>query len=257
MVMRSLLLGGLLAVAGAVAAQQPDARTALVIGNAAYAAPDVPLRNPANDAREIAAALERLRFSVQLLQDADHASMRRAIREYEDKLRNTEGVGFFYFAGHGLQVEGRNYLVPVGAALTKESDARERAVDATELIQRLRSAGNRLNIVVLDACRDNPLVKPSVAFRSSRSPFGLAPVRPAKGMLIAFAAEPGRVASDGTSGRGLYARHLTRYMLTPGLSLEQVFKRVRDAVEQESSGSQIPVDFSTLTGDDFYLISQP
>jgi uncharacterized caspase-like protein len=250
-----ILVLALLAATGTAGAQQ-ESRTALVIGNSAYATPEVPLKNAAGDAREIAAALQRVRFSVQLLQDADHAAMRRAIREFEDKLRANDGVGFFYFAGHGLQVEGRNYLVPIGAGLTSETDARERAVDASELIQRLRSAGNPLNIVVLDACRDNPLIKPSIAFRSTRSPFGLAPIRPAKGMLVAFAAEPGRVASDGPGSRGLYALHLARFLQTPALTIEQVFKRVRDAVEQDSKGAQIPVDFSTLTGRDFYLIPQ-
>jgi uncharacterized caspase-like protein len=230
-----------------------EERHALVIGNAAYTAPEPALRNPVNDAREIGAALKSVGFEVRLVLDADHAAMRRAIRAFEDTLRQKGGVAFFYFAGHGLQVEGRNYLVPIGARLQREDQALARAVDAAELVQRLRETGSRLNIVILDACRNNPLTKQPYAARGA-SGEGLAPVRPASGTLVAFAAEPGHVVGDGTAGRGLYARHLARTLLVPGLSLEQVFKRVRESVEQESRGRQVPVEFSTLTGSDFYFL---
>jgi uncharacterized caspase-like protein len=245
-----------LPVQRAIAWAEPagEQRLALVIGNAAYSLPEPALKNPVNDARAIAAALKELDFGVRLVADANHAGMRRAIREFEDSLRKQKSVGFFYFAGHGLHVAGRNYLVPIGAHLTREDEALERAIDATELVQRLRETGSRLNIVILDACRDNPLVKPASRTRSAHSPEGLAPLRPATGTLVAFAAEPGRVAGDGAADRGMYAKHLVRYMRTPGLSLEQVFKRVREAVEKESKGSQVPVEFSTLTGSDFYFV---
>jgi len=232
---------------------QGEERHALVIGNAAYTAPEPPLRNPVNDAREISAALKSVGFEVRLALDADHAAMRRAIRAFEDTLRRKGGVAFFYFAGHGLQVEGRNYLVPIGARLQREDQALARAVDATELVQRLRETGSRLNIVILDACRNNPLTKQPYAARGG-SGEGLAPVRPASGTLVAFAAEPGHVVGDGTADRGLYAKHLARTLRVPGLPLEQVFKRVREAVEQESRGRQVPVEFSTLTGSDFYFL---
>jgi uncharacterized caspase-like protein len=234
---------------------QTELRQALVIGNAAYTDPEPVLKNPVNDAREVAQALRELGFTVRLVTDADHAAMRRAVREFEDMLRRQKGVGFFYFAGHGLKVEGSNYLVPVGARLKSEDEVLERAIDANQLVQRMRDTGARLNIVILDACRDNPLTKPAFAARGGmQSPEGLAPMRPASGTLVAFAAEPGRVAGDGTGDRGLYARHLVRFMRTPGLTLEQVFKRVREAVGQESRGAQVPVEFSTLTGADFYFV---
>ena len=236
-------------------AVQGEERHALVIGNAAYAAPEPALRNPVNDAREIAAALKSVGFEVRLALDADHAAMRRAIRAFEDTLRQKGGVAFFYFAGHGLQLEGRNYLVPIGARLEREEQALARAVDATELVQRLRETGSRLNIVILDACRNNPLTKQPYAARGATGE-GLAPVRPATGTLVAFAAEPGHVVGDGAADRGLYAKNLARTMRTPGLSLEQVFKRVREAVEQESRGRQVPVEFSTLTGSDFYFVTR-
>ena len=234
-----------------------EQRLALVIGNAAYSAPEPALKNPVNDARAIAAALKELGFGVRLVTDANHAGMRRAIREFEDSLRKRKSVGLFYFAGHGLHVEGRNYLLPIGARLTREDEALHRAIDATELVQRLRETGSRLNIVILDACRDNPLVKPPFSARGGYSAGGLAPLRPATGTLVAFAAEPGRVAGDGAADHGMYAKHLVRYMRMPELSLEQVFKRVREAVEKESNGSQVPVEFSTLTGSDFYFVSPP
>jgi uncharacterized caspase-like protein len=251
----TLVVGGLFGQR-AIAWVEPasEQRLALVIGNAAYSAPEPPLKNPVNDARAIAAALKELGFGVQLVADANHAAMRRAVREFEDALRTRKSVGFFYFAGHGLHVEGRNYLLPVGAHLKSEDEALERAIDATELVQRLRETGTRLNIVILDACRDNPLVKPAFSARGP-SPEGLAPLRPATGTLVAFAAEPGQVAGDGAADYGMYAKHLVRYMRMPGLSLEQVFKRVREAVEKESNGSQVPVEFSTLTGSDFYFIA--
>ena len=251
--MRLLLLS--LAFFSACALAQGEARQALVIGNAAYTDPEPALKNSVNDAREVAQALRELGFTVRLVSDADHGAMRRAVREYEDALRRSKGVGLFYYAGHGINVDGRNFLIPVGARLMSEDEALERAIDANQLVQRMKDTGARLNIVVLDACRDNPLTKPTFAARGGDTGEGLAPMRPASGTLVAFAAEPGRVVGDGAGSRGIYARHLVRFMRMPGLSLEQVFKRVREAVGQESRGFQVPVEFSTLTGDDFYFVS--
>ena len=240
---------------GTCAAAPEENRLALVIGNAAYSPRDAALENAANDARLVAGTLTELGFRVRLLENADHATMRRRIREFEDELREYGGVAFLYFAGHGVQLEGRNYLMPVGAGVVNELDLRGRTVDATELIERLRATGNRLSIVVLDACRNNPLYKPTFATaRAPGGPVGLASVPPAAGMVVAFATESGRVASDGPGGHGVYAKHLVRYMRTPGLPLEQLFKRVREAVAMETRGRQVPVEFSTLTGGDFYFV---
>ena len=240
---------------GARAAAPEESRLALVIGNAAYSPPDAALENAANDARLVAETLRELGFRVRLLENADHAAMRRKIREFEDELRHEGGVAFFYFAGHGVQLEGRNYLMPVGAGITDELELRGRTVDATELIDRLRATGSRLNIVILDACRNNPLYKPTFATaRGAGAPVGLASVPPAAGTVVAFATESGRVANDGARGHGVYAKHLVHYMRTPGLPLEQLFKRVREAVAAETKGRQVPVEFSTLTGADFYFV---
>jgi uncharacterized caspase-like protein len=243
----------LAAVCGAPVAAQGESRIALVIGNAAYAAPEALLKNAASDARIVADALRELGFRVHLLENADHSAMRRSIREVEDELRREKGIAFFYFAGHGVQVAGRNYLMPVGAGVVRENDVVERTIDANELVERLRETGSRLNIVVLDACRDNPLYKPAFAMRGAGSA-GLARIPPASGTLVAFATEPGHVASDGAGGRGVYAKHLVQYMRIPGLPLEQVFKRVRESVREETNGAQVPVEFSMLTGGDFYFV---
>src|SRR5882672_93652 len=176
--------------AGTAALAQSEHRLALVIGNAAYTAPAAALTNPVNDARDMAATLKELGFSVVLTENADHATMRRAIREFEDGMRRVKGVALFYFAGHGVQLDGHNYLVPIGPQLLVDSDVRERTVDATALVGRLRDAGGRLNIVILDACRDNPLLKPTLVLRgaAARTP-GLAAMRPASGTLVAFATD--------------------------------------------------------------------
>ena len=248
------VLAALAVLDAAFAAAPEESRLALVIGNAAYSLPDAKLANAANDARLVAETLRELGFSVRLLENADHAVMRRTIREFEDELRREGGVALLYFAGHGAQLEGRNYLMPVGAGVMNELELRGRTVDATELIERLRATGSRLNIVILDACRNNPLYKPTLATRDLGVPVGLASVPPAAGTVVAFATESGRVASDGSTGHGVYAKHLVHYMRTPGLPLEQVFKRVREAVAAETRGRQVPVEFSTLTGTDFYFV---
>jgi uncharacterized caspase-like protein len=248
------VLAALAVLNGARAAAPEESRLALIIGNAAYSIPDAKLANAANDARLVAETLRELGFRVRLLEDADHAAMRRTIREFEDELRREGGVAFLYFAGHGAQLEGHNYLMPVGAAVMNELELRSRTVDATELIERLRATGSRLNIVILDACRNNPLYKPTVDARGLNARVGLASMPPAAGTVVAFATESGRVASDGSTGHGVYAKYLVHYMRTPGLPLEQLFKRVREAVAAETKGRQVPVEFSALTGADFYFV---
>jgi hypothetical protein len=181
--------------------------------------------------------------------------MLQALGEFEATLRQTKGVGFLYFAGHGVQVNGRNYIVPVGAKLVREVDAIKNAIDTDAVLQSLRDTGAKLNIMVLDACRNNPLLATSRnAGGGGLAKAGLAPMRPPEGALVAFATEPGRLASDGNeTGNGLYTKHLARWLKQPNLTLEQVFKRTREAVQLESKGEQIPTEYSVLTGADLYL----
>lgn len=253
----AFLFAGLTGLAASLAHAQaldPPARTALVFGNAAYSAPDRPLKNPVSDARLMARTLKELGFDVRLREDADRRSMLQALRELEETLRKTKGVGFVYFAGHGVQVNGRNYIVPIGANLVRDVDAQKNAIDADEMLQSLRDTGAKLNILVLDACRNNPLLATSRSSGKPGAKTGLAAMRPPEGALVAFATEPGRLASDGKeAGNGLYTRHLAKWIKEPDLTLEQVFKRTREAVQLESKGEQIPTEYSVLTGADLYL----
>ena len=220
-------------------------RTALVIGNAAYASK--PLRNSVNDARAMSRTLRELGFSVELLEDASQKAMKKAIDRFGEQLRGG-GTGLFYFSGHGIQVSGRNYLIPVQYTITSEDDVEYESVDAGRVLAKMKSARNGMNIVILDACRNNPF--PS-SFRSASQ--GLATINAPSGTFISYATAPGSVASDGSGNTGLYTGELIRHMKSPGLKLEEVFKKVRTDVQKKSSDKQVPWDASSLTGD-FYFV---
>lgn len=217
-------------------------RTALVIGNSEYQIGR--LRNPANDAQDMAEALMKLRFDVTLELNADLENMEHAISEFGRHLYQG-GVGLFYYAGHGVQVGGENYLIPVNAAIESESDVRYKAVNIGQVLGKMGEARNGFNIVILDACRDNPFAK---EFRSSSR--GLAVVNSSfvKGTLIAYATSPGKVASDGEDRNGLYTQHLLQHISTPGLPVEQVFKLVLQSVERDTNGTQSPWTSSSFSG---------
>lgn len=231
-------------VPGATQAQ----RVALVIGNAAYR--EAPLLNPANDARAIAAVLREAGFTVLLHTDLDQRGLTAAVREFGERLRKG-GVGLFYFAGHGMQIKGRNYLVPVGADIQREDEVAYAALDAQAVLDKMESAGNGTNLMILDACRNNPFAR---SFRSAAQ--GLAPMEAPVGTLVAFATAPGAVASDGTGSNGLYTQHLLSAMRRPGAKVEDVFKQVRAAVRRESQGKQIPWEATSLEGD-LYIVAPP
>ena len=234
-----------LLVPGAVLA---ESRTALVVGNGAYQ--DAPLKNPANDARDMAAKLRELGFQVIERLDADRQTLRLVLREFEQQLRQRRGVGLFYYAGHGVQLKGQNYLIPIGADIRQEFEVPDEGVDADIVLRAMESAGNELNIVILDACRNNPFTR---GFGGGR---GLARMEGPAGTFIAYATAPGAVSQDGASRNSPYTRHLLAAMSMPGLSLEQVFKQVLVAVEQESGGGQIPWVASSLRGE-FYFAPTP
>jgi hypothetical protein len=224
--------------------QESGSRIALVIGNSAYSAS--PLRNPVNDARAMAQTLEGAGFDVILGEDLNQTEMKRAMREFGGKLSN-DAVGLFYYAGHGMQVGGRNYLIPIGAVINNEEEVEYEAVDVGFALAQMESARSRLNIVVLDACRDNPFAR---SFRSTVK--GLASIDAPLGTLIAYATAPGSVASDGDGENGLYTGELIRHLREPGLKIEDVFKRVRVSVQERTGGRQVPWESSSLTGD-FYF----
>lgn len=232
-------LGLCLACAAAIAAETPpEPRFALVIGNAGYSG--APLANAANDAQAVAKVLQRAGFDVDLKLNASQKQMQDAIANLGRRL-NKDGVGLFYFAGHGVQIRGRNYLVPVGAEIRREADVPTFAVDVQQMLDRMGSARNRMNVVILDACRDNPFAGSGKAGAG-----GLSQLDAPTGSLIAFATAPGAVASDGKGANGLYTQHLLANIERPGTPIEEVFKRVRLGVRLDSNGGQIPWESTSL-----------
>lgn len=228
-------------------ASRPEQRVALVIGNGAYES--APLRNPVNDARVMARALRELGFDVTEKENQTQKDMKREIQAFGQKLLKG-GVGLFYYAGHGMQVNGRNYLIPVGASIEHEKQVEYEAVDAGAVLTEMDYARNRLNIVILDACRDNPFAR---SFRSSAQ--GLASLNAPSGTLIAYATAPGSVANDGPGENGVYTGELVRAMHSPGAKIEDVFKQVRSAVRESTQGKQVPWESSSLEGDFYFKAS--
>jgi formylglycine-generating enzyme required for sulfatase activity len=225
------------------AAATPPSRLALVIGNATYGGDLGVLRNPVHDASDMATTLQQLGFTVTLLQDATHQQMETAVVAFSRQLRQG-GIGLFYFAGHGVQLDGSNYLVPVGVSLASTAGVRFHTVAAEWVLASMEEAGNGLNIMILDACRNNPFPR---QWRTTQR--GLAPMQAARGSLIAYATAPGATAADGSERNGIYTKHLLRAMTIPDLLIEQMFKQVRVAVEQETQGQQTPWESSSLRGD--------
>lgn len=221
-------------------------KVALVIGNSNYM--DAPLKNPVNDATDMAKALKKLGFSVTLKTDADQRTMKQSIRAFGKQLAKG-GVGLFYFAGHGIQYSGRNYLIPVHAEVQSEADVEYEAVDAGRVLAQMERAGNNLNIIILDACRNNPFAR---SFRSADK--GLAKMDAPTGSILAYSTAPGSVAADGTGRNGLYTSKLLKHMATPNVKIENVFKKVRIDVVKDSGKKQTPWESSSLMGD-FYFHS--
>jgi hypothetical protein len=239
---------GLARQAVARPAASAEQRVALVIGNNAYK--DAPLTNPVNDARAMADALRTAGFTVKLHTDINHRDFLVALREFGDALRRG-GVGVFYFAGHGMQIKGRNYLIPAGATIEREDEVAYAAIDAQAVLDKMEAAGNATNLVILDACRNNPFAR---SFRSAS--LGLAQMEAPVGTLVAFATAPGSVASDGQGQNGLYTQHLLQALRKPGMKVEDVFKQTRAAVRRDSQGKQIPWESTSLEGD-FYFSAPP
>lgn len=222
-----------------------ELRLALVVGNGKYQAS--PLANPVNDAGDMANALQRLGFSVILKQNAGLMEMEDAVRTFGDRLKKG-GVGLFYYAGHGVQIGGRNYLVPVGARIQKETDVKYQALDVEMILDEMGNAGNPINIVILDACRDNPFAR---SFRSATRGLAIIPSAP-RGTFITYSTSPGKVAADGTGRNSPYAEALLRHMARPNIPIEEVFKKVRQDLGKKTKGQQTPWELSSLEGS-FYF----
>jgi hypothetical protein len=223
-------------------------RLALVIGNGAYReAP--PLANPVNDARLISQTLRALGFDVIEVLDADQTMMKRAIQGFGAKLdqHGKDGVGLFFYAGHGVQARGKNFLMPVSAHIEREADLEIEAVAADSVLAQMEDARSRLNFVILDACRNNPFGR---GFRSASR--GLARMDAPAGTLIAYSTAPGDVAVDGEGANSPYSENLARAMRQGGVPVEQTFKQVRLAVREATRDIQTPWESSSLTGE-FYF----
>lgn len=232
----------------AVAAAQAEKRVALVIGNSAYQH-SPRLINPKNDATDIAAALKKLGFRVIEGFDLDKAASDRKVRDFAAALQGAE-VGLFFFAGHGLQVAGQNYLVPVDAEL-KTASALDFEMVRVDVVQRAMEHETSTNVLFLDACRDNPLARNlarAMGTRSSEIGRGFAPVVSGVGTLVSFSTQPGNVALDGTGRNSPFAGALVKYLVTPKDDLSAILIDVRNDVMKETQNKQVPWEHSALRG---------
>jgi uncharacterized caspase-like protein len=252
-----------LAVAALSTGASAAERAALVIGNARYEPETGPLRNTVNDARAMAKTLRELGFSVIERTDASRDQLLKAMLEFRSRLAGAE-VALFYYAGHGVTVAGANYLIPLKSGYRPDGadDVARRLMAETKLfnveqaVADMTSGGAACNLVILDACRTHSLGGPSTT-RSGGGGGGLAEMSPPAGSLIAFATDAGRTALDGQGVNGLYTSELLKHLRTPGLTVEQVFKRVRAGVMHASEGRQVPAEYSRLIGEDVFLGGPP
>ena len=227
-------------------------RVALVIGNAKYKFS--PLNNPVNDATDMAASLRSVGFDVIEVKDANKRQMRAATRRFEDKLAASD-VGLVYYSGHGVEVKGRNYLIPVDADIRREHEVEDQAFDAGNILRMMESLQGtekkRVNIMIVDACRNNDLAR---SWRSTNR--GLARMDAPTGSFISFATAPGQVASDGNGRNSPFTKHLLQALKQPNVPIELVFKEVRRNVMAETGGEQVPWENSSLVGDFYFTVAR-
>ncbi|MGC3947091.1 MAG: caspase family protein [Chryseolinea sp.] len=233
-----------------------EKRYALVIGNANYPKTIGVLKNPVNDASDFAKELQSSGFEVQLLTDATYGQMRAAMLRFKEKVdagERDKTVSLFYYAGHGVQRDDENWLVPVDATVEYEDDIQRYCFPVQRMVlANMERSNSRMNIVILDACRNNPFP----ALNRSMGEDGLGEMRRARGSFIAYATAPGSVASDGTGRNGLYTQELIKAVKKPGLTIEQVFKEVRQSVLRLSSNKQNTWDSSNIIGEFYFKFPQ-
>jgi hypothetical protein len=244
----AIILGVFVAAITLATAARAEKRVALVIGNAAYAN-TAPLSNPGNDIADIAAALRRLDFQVIEGRDLDKRSMERTVREFAVELPGTD-VALFYYAGHGMQIGGQNYLVPTDAKLSGEGDLDFESVPLSLVMKQMEREA-KTSLVLLDACRDNPLSRNlarTMGTRAAQVGQGLAEVKTGVGILIGFSTQPGSVSLDGTGRNSPYAAALLDHIEVPGKDMSAVLVSVRNDVLKATSGRQVPWEHTSLTG---------
>lgn len=218
-------------------------RIALVIGNSNYQKGK--LSNPVNDARAMKVKLETLGFKVLKYENSSYKEIKKAIDEFGKQLKHYD-VGLFYYAGHGIQLQGRNYLVPIDALLENEEDVEYDCVLADRVMGKMEAANSNTNIVILDACRNNPFEN---SWQRSVQSNGLAFMNAPKGTFIAYATSPGRTAADGKSNsNGVYTAAILKHIGTPNMTIEEVFKKVRAEVSNKTNDQQTPWESTSLIG---------
>jgi WD40 repeat protein len=225
-------------------------RLALVIGNGNYLSSS--LANPENDARGIKTVLEQAGFEVIKYENLNQDQMKKAMDEFGEKLKNYD-VGLFFYAGHGIQSKGYNYLIPVDASLRSEEQVEYDCVSADRVLALMEASGAKVNIIILDACRNNPFER---SWTRAVSGKGLAFMNAPTGTVIAYATAPGNTASDGGGNNGLYTSAILETIKIPDITILQMFQKVRGIVSQKSNKQQIPWESTSLTGD-FYFYQTP
>ena len=243
------LLGGLVS---AIA----DERYALIIGNSNYQHVAT-LKNPVNDARDIEKALEDLNFETRLVENTELADVKQAVEAFLQDLEQSEAVGLFFYAGHGMQVNGENYLLPVETRV--DGDIEAQGYNVSLLLNGMRRAGSSTKIIILDACRDNPFLAAQIETSDSDSDSralknktlkdsqtGLSKLDAPPDTLIAFSTAPGKTAADGSGRNSPYTRELVKVLKIQGLTIDKVFRRIRQAVFDKTDGQQIPWESSSL-----------
>ena len=245
-----LILVALAGLSNVAAWANTEPRLALIIGNASYKSS--PLNNPVNDARLMEKVLKDAGFTTIKAENASIREMRRLVRDFGDKLKASGGVGLFYFAGHGVQVRGENFLVSTDSDILNEDEIADDSVNVSVILEKMQTANNRMNLIILDACRNNPFATKS---RSALS--GLAAISAPSGSLVAYSTAPGSVASDGKGKNGLYTEYLAKAIAQPGLPVEEVFKQVRSSVRKDSNFQQTPWENTALEGSFFFKAAIP
>ncbi len=244
---------------------ESDSRFALVIGNSQYKYASK-LKNPKNDSIDMAKTLNGLYFDTTLILNANKTTIKKSISRLLSKLKKNGGVGLFYYAGHGVQFEGSNYLLPIETKVGTEIEIMKQSVNITSLLNGMRKIDSATNIIILDACRDNPfkntarLGTRSASSNKSRSLVriipslnsGLSKLDAPSNTIIAYATAPGKVALDGRGRNSPYTAKLIESMQRPGLTIGEVFRQVRSSVVKQTNGQQIPWESSSLLND-FYF----
>ena len=225
-------------------------RIALVIGNAKYLSS--PLRNPINDANDISKALKQSGFEVIDVRDANLQQMRSAVRNFGDRLINSDG-GLVYYSGHGIESKGRNYFIPVDTDIQRDDEIADQGLDVSLILDKMTTAGKGVNILIVDACRNDPF---SRSFRSTSK--GLAAMDAPRGTIIAYSTSPGKVASDGDpkARNSPYTKHLLAAIQVPNRPIEMVFKEVRRNVQTDTKNDQTPWENTSLSGDFYFRIQK-